>query len=180
MFCYTVKNVKDIPVPSRAGIIKLFPPRESLVSDIPAGDGNITNLFYSVQYLADSDFSRWNLSVLMSVRCSFISLLRRFILLTRDCFSLSILSSNTFIKIRRLFLDIKIPYCYKKNDQLSPNFETFKEHKNQIQGNNSASLCSQMGRYDNLIPTRFLASIIVKKFQHWNGILEQSMRLGSE
>ncbi len=28
-----------------AGIAKLFPPRESLVSDIPAGDGNVANLF---------------------------------------------------------------------------------------------------------------------------------------
>jgi hypothetical protein len=28
-----------------AGIIKLFPARESLVSDIPAGDGKIANLF---------------------------------------------------------------------------------------------------------------------------------------
>ncbi len=27
-------------------IYKLFPPRESLVSDIPAGDGNIEKLFY--------------------------------------------------------------------------------------------------------------------------------------
>jgi hypothetical protein len=26
----------------------LFPPRESLVSDIPAGDGNIEKLFYSI------------------------------------------------------------------------------------------------------------------------------------
>ncbi len=26
-------------------IIKLFPPRKSLVSDIPAGDGNVANLF---------------------------------------------------------------------------------------------------------------------------------------
>ncbi len=31
-----------------AGIIKLFPARESLVSDIPAGDEKIANLFYSV------------------------------------------------------------------------------------------------------------------------------------
>jgi hypothetical protein len=31
------------------GIIKLFLSRESLVSDIPAGDGKITNVFYSVQ-----------------------------------------------------------------------------------------------------------------------------------
>jgi hypothetical protein len=29
-------------------INKLFPPRKSLVSDIPAGDGNIEKLFYSV------------------------------------------------------------------------------------------------------------------------------------
>jgi hypothetical protein len=39
------------PIPNCpwAGIIdviyKLFPPRESLVSDIPAGDGNIKKLF---------------------------------------------------------------------------------------------------------------------------------------
>jgi hypothetical protein len=26
----------------------LFPPRESLVSDIPAGDGNIEKLFYGI------------------------------------------------------------------------------------------------------------------------------------
>jgi hypothetical protein len=31
----------------RSGIIRLFPARESLVSDIPAGDGKIVNLFYS-------------------------------------------------------------------------------------------------------------------------------------
>jgi hypothetical protein len=29
----------------------LFPPRESLVSVIPAGDGKIVNLFYSVEYV---------------------------------------------------------------------------------------------------------------------------------
>jgi hypothetical protein len=52
---YTVKKVKvsDFPVPSRdvspwQGIIKLFPFRKSLVRDIPAGDGKIVNLFYSV------------------------------------------------------------------------------------------------------------------------------------
>jgi hypothetical protein len=32
------------------GIIKLFPARGSLVSDIPAGDGKISNLFYSVPW----------------------------------------------------------------------------------------------------------------------------------
>jgi hypothetical protein len=57
-FHYSVKNVSDFPVPSRdvtyqtlpawLGIIKLFPARESLVSDIPAGDGKIANIFYSV------------------------------------------------------------------------------------------------------------------------------------
>jgi hypothetical protein len=29
--------------------IKLFPARESLISDIPAGDGKNDNLFYSVR-----------------------------------------------------------------------------------------------------------------------------------
>ncbi len=33
---------------SLAGKIKLFPARESLISDIPAGDGKTANLFYSV------------------------------------------------------------------------------------------------------------------------------------
>ncbi len=41
----------------------------------------------------------------------------------------------------------------------SPNFTTFKEHKNRFWGINSASLCSLAGRYDNTIPTRFLAPI---------------------
>jgi hypothetical protein len=31
-----------------AGRIKLFPPRECLVSDIPARNGNVDNLFYGV------------------------------------------------------------------------------------------------------------------------------------
>jgi hypothetical protein len=59
---YTIKKFFDIPVPSQdvtyqtlpGGnndvIYKSFPPRESLVSDIPAGDGNIKKLFYSVSY----------------------------------------------------------------------------------------------------------------------------------
>jgi hypothetical protein len=43
----TQTRVKSHPTPNslRAGIIKFFPPRESLVSDIPAGDGNVANLF---------------------------------------------------------------------------------------------------------------------------------------
>jgi hypothetical protein len=33
---------------SRPGIIKLSPARDSLIRDIPAGDGKFDNLFYSV------------------------------------------------------------------------------------------------------------------------------------
>jgi hypothetical protein len=33
------------------GIYKLFSPRESLVSDISAGDGNIEKFFYGVGYM---------------------------------------------------------------------------------------------------------------------------------
>ncbi len=54
---YTVKKVSDFPAPSGdvtyptlpgREIIKLFPSRENLVSGIPAGDGKIVILFYSV------------------------------------------------------------------------------------------------------------------------------------
>ncbi len=41
-------------------------------------------------------------------------------------------------------------------------FETFKEPRNRSQGIDSASLCSLAGRYDNPIPTRFLASIVIQ------------------
>ncbi len=59
---YTVKKVREFPVPSRdvttklsqGGnndvITELFLPRGSLVSDIPAGDGKLVNLFYGVFY----------------------------------------------------------------------------------------------------------------------------------
>ncbi len=40
-----------------------------------------------------------------------------------------------------------------------PVFSTFMEPRNRFQGMNSASLCSVAGRYDNPIPTRFLAPI---------------------
>jgi hypothetical protein len=55
------KKVREFPVPSRdvttklslGGnndvITKLFLPRGSLVSDIPAGDGKLVNLFYGVE-----------------------------------------------------------------------------------------------------------------------------------
>jgi hypothetical protein len=42
---------------------------------------------------------------------------------------------------------------------LSPNFHTFKEPKNRFQEINSASVFSLVGRYENPIPTRFLAPI---------------------
>ena len=40
-----------------------------------------------------------------------------------------------------------------------PIFYIFKEPRTRFQGTNSASLCSLAGRYDNPIPTRFLAPI---------------------
>ncbi len=61
---YTVKKVREFPVPSRDDITKLSPggnndvitelflPRGSLVSDIPAGDGKLVNLFLQCTYLA--------------------------------------------------------------------------------------------------------------------------------
>ncbi len=48
----------------------------------------------------------------------------------------------------------------------SPNFLTFKEPRNRFQGINSASQCILAGRYDNHIPTRFLAPIVFLKLQH--------------
>jgi hypothetical protein len=42
-------------------------------------------------------------------------------------------------------------------------FKTFKEPRNRIQRSNSTSLCCMAGRYDNPIPTRFLASIDCSK-----------------
>jgi hypothetical protein len=45
-------------------------------------------------------------------------------------------------------------------------FKTFKETRNLFQRTVSASLCSLAGRYGNPIPTRFLAPLDCKKFQH--------------
>jgi hypothetical protein len=42
---------------------------------------------------------------------------------------------------------------------LAPEFLNFKEPKNRFQGTNFVSLCSLAVRYDNPIPTRFLAPI---------------------
>jgi len=56
---HTVKKVSDIPIPAGMSLTKLslgrnnlfmtslYPPRERLVSDIPAGDWKLANLFYS-------------------------------------------------------------------------------------------------------------------------------------
>jgi hypothetical protein len=61
---YTVKKVREFPFPSRdvttklslGGnndvITELFLPRGSLVSDIPAGDGKLVNLFLRCTTLA--------------------------------------------------------------------------------------------------------------------------------
>jgi hypothetical protein len=43
---------------SLGGIIKLFPARESLVSDISAGDGKTVNLFYTV-YASFAILASW-------------------------------------------------------------------------------------------------------------------------
>ncbi len=42
-----------LPNSPKAGIMKLFPPRESLIIDISAGDGNIKKLFYGVGVVVD-------------------------------------------------------------------------------------------------------------------------------
>jgi hypothetical protein len=56
IWAHTVKNGSrfsrpqpgcHLPNSPRTGIIKLFPARKGLVSDIPAGDGKTANLFYS-------------------------------------------------------------------------------------------------------------------------------------
>jgi hypothetical protein len=47
----------------------------------------------------------------------------------------------------------------KATFNLSPNFSTFKEPKNRLQGTSSARLCSLAGRYDNPLPTLFLTPI---------------------
>ncbi len=55
------------------------------------------------------------------------------------------------------------PSSWNQPCDLSPNFQTFKEPRNRFQGINSARLCSLAGRYDNTIPTRFLAPIDCSK-----------------
>jgi hypothetical protein len=50
-----------------------------------------------------------------------------------------------------------IPSLFVVPTRQSLYFKTFMEPRNRFQGMNSASLCSLAGRYDNPIPTRFLA-----------------------
>jgi hypothetical protein len=43
-------------------VIYKFPPRESLVSDIPAGDGNIENLFFTLLLLLQNNVDGFRLA----------------------------------------------------------------------------------------------------------------------
>ena len=49
--------------------------------------------------------------------------------------------------------------CGKEAWEPEPEFLTFKKPKNRFQGTNSARLCSLASRYDNPIPSRFLAPV---------------------
>jgi hypothetical protein len=63
---------------------------------------------------------------------------------------------------------------------LSPNFFTSKAPRNRFQGINSTSLCSLAGRYDNPVPSRFLAPIeclIIPTLSTGKAILRQSTRV---
>jgi hypothetical protein len=64
-----------------------------------------------------------------------------------------------------------------KNLHLSQNFLTLKEPKNRFQGTNSARLCSLAGRYDNPIPTRFLAPIDCLKIPALNASHNNPLRI---
>ncbi len=71
------KKVREFPVPSRVVttklslsgnndvITELFLPRGSLVSDIPAGDGKLVNLF--LRCSLDSDFGTFRNKMFVSV-----------------------------------------------------------------------------------------------------------------
>jgi hypothetical protein len=59
LMLFTVKNVSDIPVP-----------RESLVSDIPAGDGNVANLFYGVVYSGQDRLSSYYFFMFVTTLCT--------------------------------------------------------------------------------------------------------------
>jgi hypothetical protein len=69
------QKVRDFSVPSRdvnnqtsswPGIIKLFPDRESLDSDIPAGDRKITNLFFTVYVINKLELEQIALNFIVS------------------------------------------------------------------------------------------------------------------
>ncbi len=56
------------------GKIKLFPSRESLVNDIPAGDGKTANLFYSVRAIKTATLRRLGLSIIRRNICTEINI----------------------------------------------------------------------------------------------------------
>jgi hypothetical protein len=62
-------------------------------------------------------------------------------------------------KCRKFLLTLPV----KLSNLLSRDFIAFKEPKNWFQEINYASLCSLAGRYDNSIPTRFLAPLDCSK-----------------
>jgi hypothetical protein len=49
-------GIQSLTKLSLGGINKSFPPRESLISDIPAGDGNVANFFYGGRGTVCFDF----------------------------------------------------------------------------------------------------------------------------
>jgi hypothetical protein len=72
------------------------------------------------------------------------------------------LSSVPRVPTLTLFTKEDCSLCHealgKHSIHQSPNFKTFKEVKNRFQGISSASICNLADRYDNPIPTLFLAS----------------------
>jgi hypothetical protein len=69
--------------------------------------------------------------------------------------STTIVQCTLYISISLFcYISASLPSCVQ-----SPNFLTSKEPRNRSHGINSASLCILAGRYDNPIPTRFLAPI---------------------
>ncbi len=52
-------------------IYKLFPPRESLVNDIPAGDGNIEKLFFTVLRVLRLEVSMYNVYITNQFQTTF-------------------------------------------------------------------------------------------------------------
>ncbi len=58
---------------------------------------------------------------------------------------------------------VSTTFFFTNRRKLRRYFLTFKEPRNRRKGNDSASLCSLAGRYDNPVPTRFLAPVDCSK-----------------